>query len=115
GAPFLIVAGWTSSPLVLFWGMAAFGIGRGIFDANAMPALAQIAPDELRSTGFGLFNLIGPLAGGLIAAAVGALKTSIGIGGTIQIAGTILLASSVLLAVNRGQSRTMETRAGSSS
>jgi MFS transporter, Spinster family, sphingosine-1-phosphate transporter len=113
GAPFLILAGWTGSTLVLFAGMAAFGIGRGIFDANAMPALAQIAPDELRSTGFGLFNLIGPLAGGLIAAAAGALKTSVGIGGTIQIAGAILLASSVLLA--RNQAATTDTFAGSSS
>ena len=115
GAPFLIMAGWTGSALVLFCGMAAFGIGRGIFDANAMPALARIAPDELRATGFGLFNLIGPLAGGLIAAAAGALKTSIGIGGTIQIAGAILLASSVLLARNRSQAATTETLAGSSS
>jgi MFS family permease len=116
GAPFLIMAGWTGSTLVLFCGMAVFGIGRGIFDANAMPALAQIAPDELRATGFGLFNLIGPLAGGLIAAMAGALKTSIGIGGTIQIAGAILLASSALLARNRGQAAVWtETVAGSRS
>ena len=80
-----------------------------------MPALAQIAPDELRSTGFGLFNLIGPLAGGLIAAAAGALKNSIGIGDTIQIAGAILLASSALLARNRDQAAITETCAGSSS
>jgi MFS family permease len=114
GAPFLIAAGWTGSQALLFCGMAAFGVGRGIFDANAMPALAQIAPDELRATGYGLFNLIGPLAGGVIAAAAGALKSSIGIGGTIQIAGAILLASSLLLARNQVQAA-ITTRAGSSS
>ena len=101
GAPFLFAAGWTASTTVLFCGMVAFGIGRGIFDANAMPALCQIAPNHLRSTGYGLFNLIGPLAGGAIAAAAGALKSSIGIGGTIQIAGVILLISALLLARNR--------------
>jgi MFS family permease len=100
-APFLFAAGWTGSPVVLFCGMAAFGIGRGIFDANAMPALCQIAPDHLRSTGYGLFNMIGPLMGGLVAAAAGALKSSIGIGGTIQIASAILLTSAILLARNR--------------
>jgi MFS family permease len=115
GAPFLVLAGWTGSKEVLFVAMAVFGIGRGIFDANAMPALAQIAPDELRGTGFGLFNLIGPLAGGAIAAAAGGLKASIGIGGSIQIAGAILLASSVLLAKNRAQPRTIDTCAASSS
>ncbi len=114
GAPFLVVAGWTGSAAVLFCGMAVFGIGRGIFDANAMPALAAIAPDELRATGYGLFNLIGPLAGGVIAAGAGALKSSIGIGGTIQIAGAILLASSALLARNR-QAVPMETCPGSRS
>jgi len=66
-----------------------------------MPALCQIAPDRLRSTGFGLFNLIGPLAGGVIAAAAGALKSTIGIGGTIQITGVILLLSAGLLGRNR--------------
>jgi hypothetical protein len=81
--------------------MTTFGVGRGIFDANAMPALCQIAPDDLRSTGYGLFNLIGPLAGGAIAAGAGALKSGIGIGGTIQITGVILLISGVLLARNR--------------
>jgi MFS family permease len=115
GAPFLILAGWTASAVVLYCGMIAFGIGRGIFDANAMPALAEIAPDHLRSTGFGLFNLIGPLAGGAIAAAAGALKSTIGIGGSIQIAGAVLMASCVLLARNRQAAPAMETRVGSSS
>ena len=115
GAPFLILAGWTGSKEILFMAMAVFGIGRGIFDANAMPALAQIAPDELRGTGFGLFNLVGPLAGGVIAAAAGGLKASIGIGGSIQIAGAILLVSSLLLAKNRAQARTIDTCEASSS
>jgi MFS transporter, Spinster family, sphingosine-1-phosphate transporter len=101
GAPFLFAAGYTGSVAVLCAGMVAFGIGRGIFDSNAMPALCQIAPDHLRSTGFGLFNLIGPLAGGVIAAAAGALKSTIGIGGTIQITGMILLFSAALLGRNR--------------
>ena len=96
-APFLFLAGFTSSTVVLFCGMAAFGIGRGIYDANAMPALSEIAPDELRSTGFGMFNLIGPLAGGAVAAGAGALKSTIGIGGAIQITGIVLAAAALLL------------------
>jgi predicted MFS family arabinose efflux permease len=97
-APFLFLAGFTSSAIVLFCAMAVFGIGRGIYDANAMPALCQIAPDELRSTGYGLFNLIGPLAGGAVAAGAGALKATIGIGGAIQITGVLLAFSAIVLA-----------------
>ena len=97
-APFLFLAGFTSSAIVLFCAMAVFGIGRGIYDANAMPALCQIAPDELRSTGYGLFNLIGPLAGGAVAAGAGALKSTIGIGGAIQITGLLLAISAIVLA-----------------
>jgi predicted MFS family arabinose efflux permease len=97
-APFLFLSGFTSSTLVLYCGMAAFGIGRGIYDANAMPALCQIAPADLRATGYGLFNLIGPLAGGAVAAAAGALKSTIGIGGSIQITGVLLGISALVLA-----------------
>jgi MFS family permease len=109
-APFLFLSGFTSSAIVLFCGMAAFGIGRGIYDANAMPALCQIAPDELRSTGFGLFNLIGPLAGGAVAAGAGALKTTIGIGGAIQITGVLLAISALVLANAKTRGRSPATR-----
>jgi MFS family permease len=101
-APFLFLSGFTSSTIVLYCGMAVFGIGRGIYDANAMPALCRIAPDELRSTGYGLFNLVGPLAGGAVAAGAGALKATIGIGGAIQITGVLLAISAIVLASANG-------------
>ena len=77
--------------------MVVFGIGRGMYDCNCMPALCQIARDDLRSTGFGLFNFIGPFAGGIVAAAAGALKSTLGIGGALQVAGALLLLSAALL------------------
>ena len=100
-APFLFLSGFTSHSLVLILGMAAFGICRGVYDANCMPALCQIAPDRLRATGFGLFNFIGPFTGGIVTAVSGALKSSIGIGGALEIAGIILALSALLLACVR--------------
>ena len=97
-APFLFLSGFTSSTALLLAGMVVFGIGRGIYDANCMPALCQIAPADLRATGYGWFNFIGPFAGGITAAAAGALKSSIGIGGTLQAAGLLLVLAAVLLA-----------------
>jgi MFS family permease len=96
-APFLFLSGFTSSVVLLTVGMVVFGVGRGIYDANCMPALCQIAPKELRATGFGLFNFIGPFAGGVVAAGAGALKSTIGIGGALEIAGVLLAISAVVL------------------
>ncbi len=97
-APFLFLSGFTTSTALLACGMVIFGIGRGTFDANAMPVLCQIAPPGLRATGFGIFNFIGPFAGGMTAVAAGALKSSIGIAGAMEICGLLLLAAAFLLA-----------------
>lgn len=96
-APFLFASGWTSSVAVLIVGMVVFGLGRGTYDANCMPALCQIAPEQLRATGFGVFNFIGPFAGGIAASAAGALKSTIGIGGALEAAGILLGVSALLL------------------
>jgi MFS family permease len=96
-APFLFLSGFTKSLVVLIAGMIVFGIGRGAYDANCMPVLCQIAPERLRATGFGLFNFIGPLTGGVVATAAGALKQLIGIGGALEAAGVLLAISAVAL------------------
>lgn len=96
-APFLFLVGVTSTPLVLIVGLIVFGLGRGAFDCNAMPVLCQIARPELRSTGFGLLNLVGTFSGGVMAAAAGALKATIGLSLLLQFAGLLLLASAFLL------------------
>ena len=97
-APFLFMSGFTSSATMLMAGMVVFGLGRGIYDSNCMPALCQIAPENLRATGFGVFNFIGPFTGGVVAAGAGALKSSIGIGGSLEIAGVLLAISAIVLA-----------------
>ena len=97
-APFLFLSGFTSSVAMLMAGMVVFGLGRGVYDANCMPALCQIAPENLRATGFGLFNFIGPFTGGIVAAGAGALKSTIGIGGALEIAGVLLGLSAIVLA-----------------
>lgn len=96
-APFLFLVGFTGSPAVLIASLSVFGVGRGIFDSNAMPVLCQIARPELRSTGYGLLNMAGTLTGGVVAMVGGALKSTLGLGGMIQIAGFLLLIGCLLL------------------
>jgi len=96
-APFLILAGVTGTPVVLLAGLAVFGIARGMYDCNWMPVLCQIAPSQMRSTGYGLLNMAGTFAGGTVAALAGGLKATLGIGMMLQAAGAILLLSALLL------------------
>jgi sugar phosphate permease len=96
-APFLLFVGITSSSVLLLLALVVFGVGRGAYDANCMPVLCQIAPARLRSTGYGLFNFAGCIAGGIVAAAAGALKSTMGLGPTIQVTGMLLLGAGLLL------------------
>jgi MFS family permease len=96
-APCLFLVGFTASMALLIPALVIYGLGRGFYDCNAMPVLAQIARSDLRSTGYGIFNLIGTLSGGAIAAAAGILKNVIGLGGVFQLAATLLLISTVML------------------
>ena len=42
-----------------------FGLGWGFFDSNNMPILCQITRPELRSTGYGIMNMVSISCGGL--------------------------------------------------
>jgi MFS family permease len=99
--PFLFLSGATASIPLLCAGLAVYGFGKGTYDCNNMPILCQIARPCLRSTGFGIYNFSGCLAGGGIAAAAGALKSTIGLAGSIEIAGGIVLLSGFVLGITK--------------
>jgi predicted MFS family arabinose efflux permease len=96
-APFLFLVGATGSLTVAIAALVAFGIGKGFYDCNTMPVLAQAARPEVRATGYGIFNLAGCVAGGAMAAAAGALKPAIGLAGAIEVAAALLLLSAASL------------------
>jgi hypothetical protein len=93
----IFLVGFTASTAPLIAGLVLFGLCRGFYNCNTMPVLSQIACAELRSTGCGVFNMAGTLTGGVIAAAAGAMKSVIGLGGVFQIAALLLLVSAVAL------------------
>lgn len=97
GAPFLFLLGVTHSYVLLVLALITFGLGRGFYDCNAMPVLSQLVPPDLRSTGYGVFNLAGCLAGGITAVFAGYLKAVIGLGAAFQISAFLILFSSLLL------------------
>jgi MFS family permease len=97
GAPFLFVIGVTTSHALLIAALITYGLGRGLYDANTMPALSQIAAPELRATGYGLFNLASCLVGGAGAAAAGSLKPLVGLSAAFEVCGALLLTGAFLL------------------
>jgi MFS family permease len=96
-SPFLFLLGHADTRVLLLAALVVFGIGRGFYDCNTMPVLCQVASDDLRSTGYGIFNFAGCLAGGVVAALAGALKGVLGLAAAFQIAAGILCLSGLLL------------------
>jgi MFS family permease len=96
-SPFLFLLGHADTRPLLLAALVVFGVGRGFYDCNTMPVLCQVARDDLRSTGYGIFNFAGCLAGGVVAALAGALKNVIGLAGAFEIAAGILCLSGLLL------------------
>ena len=51
-----------------------YGLGFGMFDANNMPILCQVAPPRLRATAYGLMNFMGISCGAYLTPLMGRLK-----------------------------------------
>jgi MFS family permease len=63
--PAILGIGFASSLTTAIMCLILFGIGWGLFDGNNMPILCQIAPPQLRATGYGIMNLVSISCGGL--------------------------------------------------
>jgi len=97
GAPFLFLIGFTASHALLICALVTYGLGRGLYDANTMPALSQVAPPGLLATGYGIWNLASCLIGGVGAAAAGSLKPLVGLSAAFEICALLLIAGCWLL------------------
>ncbi|MFB3825826.1 MAG: MFS transporter [Bryobacteraceae bacterium] len=96
-APALFLLGLVDSTAGLILALVAFGIGKGFYDANNMPVLSQIARNDLRATGYGIFNLGGCLAGGLSAPLAGYLKDAVGLETCLRAGAVVVVVSIALL------------------
>lgn len=95
-AIFLFLSGTAVESAIVLAGMAVYGAGRGLYDANIMPLLCLTALPDQRAPGYGIFNFVGTFTGGVTAFGAGMLKSSLGIAGALQWS-AILLCGAVLL------------------
>jgi MFS family permease len=108
-APFLLLLSVTSLMPVLIAALVTYGLGRGIFDSNTMPAVRETLPPYLSATAYGILNMTSCLAGGLAAAGAGWMKQHVGLALAFQIAAAIMAFGAMLLnlAVKKNSSPSM--------
>jgi len=96
GAALLVVSLASNVPLIAVC-LAFYGFGRGLFDCNAMPLLCDIAQPQLRAAGYGIFNMVGCLTGGVMTLVAGLLKQRIGLNGSMLFAAVLTFFAIALL------------------
>ncbi len=100
GAPFIFFCGWTLKTGVLIPAMIAFGLCKGIYDANIWAGLYDFVPVVRRGSAVGLMNMLGWAGGALGVQAIGHLTDrGVTLGSAIASMAGIYLLVAVLLAV----------------
>lgn len=96
-APCLLCAGLF--PAALFLAMVpVVGMSQGFWDTNLMPVMCSVTSPRYRATGYGLLNLVGTFAGGMMTYAGGLLKDAhVPFARSFQVAAVILFGAGVLL------------------
>ncbi|OOG15971.1 MFS transporter [Sphingobacterium sp. CZ-UAM] len=91
--PALVLLGVGQTLPAVLGAAICFGIGFGIFDANNMPILCQIVPNNLRATAYGFMNMVGVFAGAAITQWLGKFKDEGHFGlGFALLGGAVLIA-----------------------
>ena len=97
-APCLFALGLGVLVPVLVGCVFVVGMSQGFLDANLMPAVCTVSDARHRATGYGLMNLVGTTAGGIMTYVGGRLKDAdVPFTVTFQFAAGFILAAGLLL------------------
>jgi MFS family permease len=100
GAPFVVLCGVTSSVSVLILALTAWGLFKGLYDANIFASVFDVVGPEARGTAAGFMNAVGWLAGGGSAPVViGLIAQRYSLGTAIALASTVYVMAGLLLLV----------------
>jgi MFS family permease len=107
GAPFVVLCGWTRSVPLLIVSLTAWGLFKGLYDANIFASMFDVVPPEARGKAAGLMNMVGWLGGGTAPLAVGYVAMQTNLSTAIMLAASVYVMGSILLgvAVIRTQAR----------
>lgn len=98
GAPFAFLCGFTRSFVWLIVGLTAWGLFKGMYDANIFASLFDVIHPDARGTACGFMNMVGWLGGGGTGpVVVGFLAERYGLGTAISITSFVYVVAGVLL------------------
>jgi MFS family permease len=99
-APFVYSCGLAESRTSLLVALTAWGLFKGMYDANIFAAVFDVVPAQARGTTAGFMNMMGWLLGGAPApVVVGYLAQKSGLGPAIASVAVVYIAAGVLLLV----------------
>jgi len=99
GAPFVVLCGWTRSVGLLIVALAAWGLFKGMYDANIFASIFDVIRPEARGKAAGLMNMVGWLGGGAAPLAVGYVAMRTSLSTAIMLAASVYVLGSLLLVV----------------
>ncbi len=107
-APFVFLAGWSTSVPLLIAGLIGAGLCKGIYDSNIFAALFDVVAPEDRGSAAGMMNCLGWVGGLAAPGVVGFASDRLGLGLVIGSTAAVYLLVGLLALV---AARLAETRA----
>ncbi len=97
GAPFVVLCGATRSGTWLIVALIAWGLCKGLYDANIFASMFDVIRPEARGTAAGFMNMVGWLGGGTAPLLVGWIAQKSSLGEAISAAAVVYILAGILL------------------
>jgi len=97
GAPFVFLCGRAASVGWVVVMLTAWGLFKGLYDANIFAAVFDVVPPQVRGTAAGCMNMVGWLGGGAAPVVVGFVAERIGASRAISLSSVVYVAAGILL------------------
>lgn len=97
GAPFMAVMGMSQDLMWVYLGLAAFGLFRGLYDANIFASVFDVIPPDYRSTSVSVMVLVAFFIGAGAPYLMGVLKPWLGLGDCLTLMGGVYVLGGSLI------------------
>jgi len=102
GAPFVFFCGRTSSVARVMVALTAWGLFKGLYDANIFASVFDVVTPQVRVTAAGLMNMVGWLGGGAAPVVTGYVAQHEGASLAISLASVVYVLAGILLVAALG-------------
>ncbi|MGD0011014.1 MAG: MFS transporter [Terriglobia bacterium] len=97
GAPFVFFCGRTGSLAWVMVALTAWGLFKGLYDANIFASVFDVVRPQVRGTAAGLMNMMGWLGGGAAPVVTGYVAQHEGASLAISLASVVYVVAGILL------------------